>query len=285
MLRPSALILVLATLSACDARREERTPPPSPLPAPAAGPPRAAAGPPVAEVFYQCADGTTIRARYPDTDTAVIETGGKVHTLEVARSGSGARYTGDGLQWWTKGLADGTLASLAAGEDIASASGVACKAPSPIAPVEPPAPGTPGGLPDDRTPISEAPFTPESAQGAANVLQTYFALVGEGKYGEAWRLWGDGGKASGMTEQAFADSFKKYGQYHGQVGAPGRIEGAAGSSYVEVVAQAYGRLQSGEPFVLLGPITLRRVNGVPGATPEQLQWRIQSSGMKPVPQR
>nr|QQZ51487.1 hypothetical protein JKL49_11095 [Phenylobacterium glaciei] len=29
----------------------------------------------------------------------------------------------------------------------------------PSAPVEAPAPGSPAGLPDDRTPISEAPFT------------------------------------------------------------------------------------------------------------------------------
>ena len=46
----------------------------------------------------------------------------------------------------------------------------------PNAPVEAPVPGSPAGLPDDRTPISEAPFTPQSAQGAADVVQTYYAL-------------------------------------------------------------------------------------------------------------
>src|SRR4051794_5257122 len=63
------------------------------------------------------------------------------------------------------------------------------------APLNPPAPGTPGGLPDDRTPVSEAPFTPDSAQGAANVVQTYYALIGEGNYARARSLWADGGKA------------------------------------------------------------------------------------------
>src|SRR4051794_37277800 len=42
--------------------------------------------------------------------------------------------------------------------------------------VEPRDPGTPGGLPDDRTPLSEAPFTPQSAPGGGDVVQTYFAL-------------------------------------------------------------------------------------------------------------
>src|SRR5690606_23385959 len=111
-------------------------------------------------------------------------------------------------------------------------------APTPIAPpadlaslppVEPPAPGTPGGLPDDRTPVSEAPFTADSAQGAANVVQTYFALIGERKFAEAYRLWGEGGAASGQSEADFVRSFAAYQSYNAQIGAPGQIEGAAGS--------------------------------------------------------
>ncbi|MDO8801692.1 hypothetical protein [Phenylobacterium sp.] len=152
----------------------------------------------------------------------------------------------------------------------------------PNAPVEAPAPGSPAGLPDDRTPISEAPFTPQSAQGAADVVQTYFALIGEKKYAQAWALWGDGGKASGMTAEQFAASFDQYSQYHGNVGAPGQMEGAAGSSYVEVPAIAFGRLKTGAAFNLKGPITLKRVNDVPGSTPEQRRWHIQTSGLKPV---
>src|SRR6185312_11985810 len=103
-----------------------------------------------------------------------------------------------------------------------------------LPPVEPAPPGTPGGLPDDRTPVSEAPFSETSAQGAANVLQTYYALIEAHHYREAWRLWGDGGRASGMSAAGFAASFERYANYRAQIGAPGRIEGAAGSLYVEV---------------------------------------------------
>lgn len=149
--------------------------------------------------------------------------------------------------------------------------------------VQPPAPGTPAGLPDDRTPVSEAPFAKTSAQGAANVVQTYFALIEAGKYAEAHALWSDGGKASGMTVEAFAASFARYAEYHAQIGAPGAIEGAAGSLYVDVPAVVYGRLKTGEPFNLKGPITLRRCNDVPGCTASQREWRIARNELKPVP--
>jgi|GEM_PF-429822 len=282
MPRRLALPFAVIALAGCDQSKQQPAPPPAPPPAPVSAPAPPAASP---SVYYACADGSAVRASYPDPDTAVVEHQGRAHTLKTAISASGARYIGEGLQWWTKGWKDGSLAPLAPGETIASAAGIACKAPSPLDPIEPPAPGTPGGLPDDRTPISETPFTPQSAQGAAEVAQTYFGLIEAGKHEQAWQLWADGGKASGMAESEFAQSFSKYGQYHANVGAPGKIEGTAGSLYVEVMVQAYGRLASGEPFVMLGPIILRRVNNVPGATAEQLQWRIASIGLKPVPQR
>lgn len=240
-----------------------------------------AKAPPAAPVItYACDDGRTVRASYPDTDTAVVEIDGKRRTLKIAISASGARYTGDGYQWWTKGMTQGQLSPLAAGEDIASAPGVNCKAPEAVAP---PPPGAPGGLPDDRTPISEAPFTADSAQGAANVVQTYYALIGAKKYAEARNLWSDGGKASGQTAQAFAAGFDKYESYNAEIGAPGDIEGAAGSLYVEVPVVIYGRLKTGEAVHMMGDMRLRRVNNVPGSSDEQRRWHIAEAALKPSP--
>lgn len=148
----------------------------------------------------------------------------------------------------------------------------------------PPAPGQPGGLPDDRTPVAEGPITPDSAQGAAQIVERYAGLLEAGNFAGAYALWGDDGRASDMDASAFAESWSKYAEIHGQIGAPGRIEGAAGSLYVEVPLQLYGTVKgSGERFNMVGPITLRRVNGVPGATPEQLRWHISTSGLKPRP--
>ncbi|WP_066721300.1 hypothetical protein [Sphingomonas pituitosa] len=146
-----------------------------------------------------------------------------------------------------------------------------------LEPLSPPAPGQPGGLPDDRTPLSEARFTPDSAQGAANVVQTYYALVESGRYDQAWALWSDGGKASGGDAKAFAARFAPYSEYHANIGAPGRIEAGAGQRYVTVPVQVYGRARAtAKPFYQLGEVTLHRAGDIDGATPEQRAWHIRA---------
>lgn len=153
------------------------------------------------------------------------------------------------------------------------------RCPGPAYPeVEPRPPGSPGALPDDRTPVSEAPFTPTSAQGGADVVQVYFALVEAGRYAEAWKLRGG---SAGQTE--FARSFAAYDSYHGLVGAPGPVEGAAGSLYLEVPVQIYGRWKDGREMHQGGVAVLRRVNDVPGASAEQRSWRIQALKLKDAP--
>jgi hypothetical protein len=86
-----------------------------------------------------------------------------------------------------------------------------------------------------------------------------------------------------MEEAAFAASFGRYAEYHAEVGAPGPIEGAAGSLYVETPVRVHGRLKSGGDFAMEGPVTLRRVNDVPGSTADQRRWHIASSGVRPRP--
>jgi len=148
----------------------------------------------------------------------------------------------------------------------------------------PPAPGEPGGLPDDRTPLPEGPIDPESAQGAAQVVQHYYALLESGRYREAWQLWGESGQASGMSADAFAASFDKYKEYHANIGAPGRIDAGAGQRYVEVPVQVYGTLKGGgRPFNLRGNVILHRTADIPGATPEQRRWHIKDTSIKPRP--
>jgi membrane-bound inhibitor of C-type lysozyme len=78
-------------------------------------------------VSYTCADGRTVAARYAGT-AATLEIDGKRFELETVVSASGARYLGDGLQWWTKGQRDAWLSMLKPGETIASDAGVACSA-------------------------------------------------------------------------------------------------------------------------------------------------------------
>jgi len=157
---------------------------------------------------------------------------------------------------------------------------------APPAPLTPPAPGTPGGLPDDRRPVSEAPFTPDSAQGAANVVQTYYALLGEGKYARARSLWENGGMASGANTDAFAARFARYSEYHANIGAPGDVDAGAGQRYVTVPVQISARLKQGAAAEYqIGSVTLHRTADIDGATAEQKSWHIRSIDLKPAPTR
>ena len=252
-----AVLSLLLALGACGKPVAPVDPPG--VAAPATG----AVNPVVTVTNYDCPGGAALTAAYPDHESAIVTWKGHTYTLKLASSASGARYTGFGLQWWAKGLSRGTIATLKPGENVASDPGQQCEEPDPN-PVNPPAPGTTGGLPDDRTPISEAPFKPTSAQGAGQVLQTYYALVESGR----------GIEAAKLTVSGTVFDPTPYDTYRAEIGAPGPIEGAAGSLYVEIPVVIYGRLANGKEFHQSGRAILRRVNDVPGATAEQLRWRI-----------
>lgn len=79
-------------------------------------------------IRYECEDGSTVQAIYPRIDTAEIEYDGQVIEMQIAVAASGSRYVGDGWEWWTKGMTEGTLTPLQPGEEIASADGVFCTA-------------------------------------------------------------------------------------------------------------------------------------------------------------
>ena len=133
---------------------------------------------------------------------------------------------------------------------------------------------------------SEPPATPDaekSAGAAVAVVQRYCDGIAHKKYGQAYRLWASNGEASGMIEGAFARAFAKYDAFDCSFGPPGPIEGAAGSAYVDIPVVVTGTLAKGGGFVMRGPISLRRVNDVPGSTQEQRHWHISASGLKPRP--
>jgi membrane-bound inhibitor of C-type lysozyme len=269
-MRQAGLVLLLL-LGAC-----ERKHPPVATAAPKA-PVVAPVNPDPGVRTLRCDDGRSVQAGYPDRETAVVEVDGHAYTLKAQTAASGVRYVGFGLQWWTKGLNEARLSRLKDGETVASEAGVVCRA-GPDVPVQPPSPGAPGGLADDRTPMAEGPIAPTSAptsaEGAAQVVQTYFALLEAGRRAEAWKLWSEGSPDRAADAETFARPFERYAAYHAQVGAPGAIEGAAGSLYVAAPVVIYGRLKSGAEVHQSGQAILRRVNDVPGSTPEQRRWRI-----------
>lgn len=163
----------------------------------------------------------------------------------------------------------------------------AAGAPTPVTPATTITAGE--GIPGvSAPPPSPAPSpgdaTAESgADAAVQVLRDYFAAIGDRRFGDAWRLWGGGGQASGMTQAAFAQSFAKYADYRAAIGAPGRIDAGAGQRYIQIPVRVTGKLRDGTAVSLAGPVTLHRSGDIDGATAEQRAWRISDSGLKPRP--
>ncbi|MFB0873993.1 MULTISPECIES: hypothetical protein [unclassified Sphingobium] len=152
-------------------------------------------------------------------------------------------------------------------------------------PLTPPEPGTPGGLPVDPAPLEEGAIDPDSAQGAAQVVQGYYGLLEEKRFEDAQDLWNPTSAIGAQDDARFAARFRGFSEIHANIGAPSDPEGAAGSSYVTVPVQVYGRIAAtGKPFYALRQVTLRRVNDVPGSTAEQRRWHIEGIGAYVAPE-
>jgi hypothetical protein len=115
-----------------------------------------------------------------------------------------------------------------------------------------------------------APQDPRSAQAAATVVETYFALLDAGRTDAADALWGDAAQAA-----AFRRDFAALGEYHAHVAAPGETEGAAGSIYVTVPVRFEPAASVPNPRPRMGEVIMRRVNDVPGSTDAQRRWHIE----------
>lgn len=144
------------------------------------------------------------------------------------------------------------------------------------APLAPPALDDTGGLSGGDTPVPEGAAGAGGAREAANRLETYYALIGAGDYEAAWALRWHGEGDDSASRAAFIASFERYAEYRAQVGTPSPIAGAAGSLYVDVPVQIYGRMQDGQPFATVGVVTMRRINDIPGSTSGQRRWRVYS---------
>jgi hypothetical protein len=104
------------------------------------------------------------------------------------------------------------------------------------------------------------------------IVQQYGDLLHARRFKDAFALWDQG--SAQMSEQQFEKRFQPYKTIDSAVGTIGRTEGAAGSIYNTVQLTLSGNKKDGTPYVMTGPVTLRRVNDVPGSTAEQRRWHI-----------
>jgi hypothetical protein len=121
-----------------------------------------------------------------------------------------------------------------------------------------------------------------TAESAAAVLRDYYAAIEAGDYATAYAKWGDHGKSSGQTLQAFQAGFAATRSSRLTVKQLGEIEGAAGSSYITIEVDVRAELKDGTRQHFGGSYALRHVNHVEGSTDEQRRWHVYSAALKPL---
>ncbi|WP_246449870.1 hypothetical protein [Qipengyuania soli] len=149
--------------------------------------------------------------------------------------------------------------------------------PPPPPPVGGPPPmegdATNDGYPD-LTPAALTPEAERTVKGARNVLLSWARAIELREFDQAWGLMSDTDHAK-WSKPAWARLFADLDKI--TVAVPdGTMEGAAGSSYYTSQASITGTDKDGRAVRYEGPVVLRRVNDVPGASAEQLRWHIDS---------
>jgi hypothetical protein len=139
-------------------------------------------------------------------------------------------------------------------------------------------PSSPSPTPAATVTPTPAPFdlgALDEQQNPDRVLRYYGAALAAGDWQAASRAWGAESGVSGITLQA------EYGARGPVTLLPGKgtSEGACGSLYYEAPVTLRFN-ESGEERT--GTITLRRVNDVEGASPDQLRWHIERSTVGPA---
>lgn len=176
--------LLALTLSACSREAEA---PPEPVEEPVV-----AEAPPSPPISYACESGRSLNVRYLDSSSAELEYQGQSHVLRIARSASGARYAGSGLEWWTAARGDtehATLSRLGPNEEVGSTVLERCSRPASTV-LPPAAPGeaedeaeTTGVTVTDGAPPCRGPalsLARESSEGAAGSRFVTLSLTNEG---------------------------------------------------------------------------------------------------------
>lgn len=116
---------------------------------------------------------------------------------------------------------------------------------------------------------------------AVAVVRSYYGAIAARHYARAHALWSGGGSASGQSPEQFAAGFAGTAQVQVEPGAPGRVEPAAGSRFIEIPVSIQATRDDGSVHRYVGSYTLRRAV-VDGASAEQRAWRIASADIREV---
>ena len=134
---------------------------------------------------------------------------------------------------------------------------------------------------EQETAASPAPAPDDSiSRDAMAVAGQWQAAMEARDWAKVRGFWGDHGHASGLTPAQFAEAWGVLKTVTVKFGK-GIADAGAGSLTFELPVQIVGVREDGLAYRTEGILSWRRVNDVPGATPEQLRWHIERSTLAP----
>lgn len=128
---------------------------------------------------------------------------------------------------------------------------------------------------------SDAKVAPIQQQ-AVQVIRNYYNAITRRDYQQAYSAWDRDGAASQQSFKQFKQGFANTKSTAVQVGEPGQLDGAAGSSYIKIPVTVTAVTKDGTQQRFRGNYVLRRVNDVPGSTLEQRKWHLYSANLTQV---
>jgi hypothetical protein len=120
-------------------------------------------------------------------------------------------------------------------------------------------------------PPQVADFPALTSKDCAEVVEFYLEALGGHEWDKAALVWND----PAIDAARLAAVFGGYRELQLEWPEP-FVEGAAGSLYCTVSGKLTDAGNAATPFTE-GALLLKRVNDIPGATPDQLRWTLRSS--------
>ena len=116
-------------------------------------------------------------------------------------------------------------------------------------------------------------------QEPAQVIRNYYSAIARRDYKQAYSAWEENGTASHQSFDQFKQGFANTASVAVEIGTPSRLDGAAGSIYIEIPVTVTAVTKNGTRQRFRGSYVLRRINNVPGSTLEQRRWHLYSANL------
>jgi len=129
---------------------------------------------------------------------------------------------------------------------------------------------------------AQAQSAPSTAEDAVQLIRNYYRWINEKKYPGAFNIWEkreDGNAANGQSFETFESGFSDTASVSVEIGAPGEIEGAAGSNYIEIPVVISATSTDGSQQEFAGTYTMRS-----SSMADDKSWYIHSAKVKKVKQ-